>query len=248
MASPTPSDFVTTDITTAASGNHTITIPTSAEAGDRVFVAIGYPVTGQTITPPASGTLATKQVENTTGGTNGLYGLIYEVQGAETTIVVGFSVSTKSASVACRITGDSSSTVGEFSTGATGANGPPDPDVVTPTGGSKDYLFIIAGSMGGEIALTAADADYSNFTEADTGTGGAVTTNSRTAIATRQLTAAANDDATAFVGGDVTQEWAAFSVAFHPPDAAVPSLAVDRKRPHLAMYDYDPWSAGGWQQ
>jgi hypothetical protein len=222
MAAPTPSDFVTTDITTAAT-SFTINIPTSAVAGDRVFVAFGYAVTGNTISlnGAPTGLVVEKQIEMAAGGTNGLYCLVYEVQGSETTITLDATSSTKAGAVACRIQGDEDpgTQAPEFSTGATGSNGPPDPDAVTPTGGSKDYLFIIAGSMGGEIALTAADADYSNFTEADSGTGGAVTSNSRTAIATRQLTAAASDDPDAFTGGDSTGEWAAMTIAFHPVGA-----------------------------
>ena len=226
MASPTPSDFV---VTTVANGtSNVVNIPTSAVAGDRVFIAFSYAVTGNTISlnGAPTGLIVEKQVENTTGGTNGLYCLVYEVQGAETTVTLNSSASTKGAAVACRIQGDSSSTAPEFSTGTTTANGPPDPDVVTPTGGSKDYLFIIAGGMGGETALTGADADYSNFTEADSGAGGAVTTNSRCAIATRQLTAAASDDPTAFTGGDATQESAAMTVAFHPAAAGTPATVT----------------------
>ena len=236
MASPTPSDFVTTSLSTAAT-SFSVNIPTSAVAGDRVFVAFGYGVTGNTISlnGAPTGLVVEKQVEQALGGTNGLYCLVYEVQGAETTITLDATVSTKGAACACRVTGDEDpgTQAPEFSTGATGSNGPPDPDAVTPTGGSKDYLFIIAGSMGGEVALTGADADYSNFTEADSGTAGAITSNSRTAIATRQLTAAASDDPTAFTGGDATQEWAAMTIAFHP--APVGGAAT-----------YPGWEGGGW--
>lgn len=233
MASPTPSDFVTTDITTATT-SPVVNLPVSAIAGDRVFIAFGYAVTGNTISVPGgTGVVIEQQVEQALGGTNGLYCLVYEVQGAETTLTLAATSSTKAAAVACLVTGDDDAITPEFSSGAVGSNGPPDPDAVTPTGGSKDYLFIIAGSMGGEVALTGADADYSNFTEADSGTAGAVTSNSRTAIATRQLTAAASDDPTAFTGGDATQEWAAMTIAFHP--APVGGAAT-----------YPGWEGGGW--
>lgn len=215
MASPSPSDFVTTDFTSAAT-SFVVNIPTTAVAGDRVVVGFGYGVTGQTITGPASGVIAEATVEQTGGGTNGLYALVYEVQGSETTITIGTSVSTKAAAVACRIEGDSDSTAAVITT-AFGSNGPPDPPASADPGASAiDALFVALGSMGGETAMTAAPTNYSNFTEADSGTAGAITSNSRTGIGTRQLTTDAPEDPGAFTGGDATQEWAAATILFAP--------------------------------
>jgi len=227
VTSPTPSDFVTTDFTAAAT-SFVVNIPTSAVAGDRVAVGFGYAVTGNTITGPGSGIIAERTDEQTAGGTNGIYTLVYEVQGAETTITIGASVSTKAAAVGCRVEGDSDTDVPSLA-GSFGVNGPPDPPSITPPS-SKDYLFVALGSMVGEIAMTAAPTNYLNFTEADSGTAGAVASNCRTGIGTRQLTTGSAEDPVAFTGGDAASEWVGSLIMFHPAGPAAPPARVIPKR------------------
>jgi hypothetical protein len=223
MTSPTPAAFATTDIITAVT-SHALNLPAGASAGERILFAVGFATDPGTVTPP-TGMTVERLLNQPSGGTAHLYSMIYEKQGSETTCTLTTSVAAKSATCSVYVTGDSTSIDAEISTGAVGVNGPPNPDLMTPTGGSKDYLFIAIGTMGGETAMTAAPTNYTNFQEADTGTAGAITVNERTGIGTRQLTAA-SDDPGVFTGGDATQEWVGMTAAFHPAGGAVDATAT----------------------
>jgi hypothetical protein len=232
VASPTPAAFNTTDIITAVT-SHALNLPAGASTGDRILFAVGFATDPGTVTPP-TGMTVERLLNQPSGGTAHLYTFIYEKQGSETTCTLTTSVAAKSATCAVHVTGDSTTTDGEITAGAIGTNGPPNPDLLTPAGGSQDYLFIAIGTMGGETAMTAAPTNYTNFQEADTGTAGAITVNERTGIGTRQLTGT-SDDPGVFTGGDATQEWVGMTAVFYPAGAAPTDLVIqDAAHAHAA--------------
>lgn len=97
----------------------------------------------------------------------------------------------------------------------TGANADPDP--ITPTGGSKDYLFLVFLAMDGETqTISQAPTNYVNLIAFNSGTGGSAATNCRVGSAERALTAA-SDDPGAFTSDAPGAGWTAFTVAVHPP-------------------------------
>lgn len=140
-------------------------------------------------------------------------------EGATDTVTTVNSV--KAASICWRITGadDPATQAPEISTvavGTTTAN-TCNPTAVTPTGGSKDYLFLALGAQDGEVgAFTAAPTNYNtNLVVANSGTAGLPATNCQMGGGTRQLTAA-SDDPGAFTHGAAAAGWTAYTVAVHP--------------------------------
>ena len=108
--------------------------------------------------------------------------------------------------------------------GTTGAN-VADPPTVTPTGGSKDYLFLAVGTQDGEVgAYTAFPTNYANLIAANSGTGGAAGSNVVMGGASRQLTAASENPG-AFTHGTPITAWIAFAIAIHPAPTGTPHTA-----------------------
>jgi hypothetical protein len=139
-------------------------------------------------------------------------------EGATDTLTCTNSV--KGAAICWVITGavDPATQAPEISTvaiGTTTAN-TANPNAVTPTGGSKDYLFLALGAQDGEVgAYTGAPTNYANLVAANSGTAGLPATNVQLGGASRQLTAA-SDDPGAFTHAAAAAGWTAYTVAVHP--------------------------------
>lgn len=103
----------------------------------------------------------------------------------------------------------------------TGANG--DPPSLSPTGGSKDYLFLALMGLDSETATFTAPSGYSNIATANSGTAGQVATNCRIAGATRQVTTATENPGT-FTSTAPQTGWMAHTVAVHPTTASPDAL------------------------
>jgi hypothetical protein len=104
----------------------------------------------------------------------------------------------------------------QFSTLVTGTSTTPDPGTVTPTGGSKKYVWIWAGGWEGEQTSPPA-AEPTNYTSklgSNSGTAGAITTNVRVAVAFRWNEAASEDPGSWTIS--VSDDWTATAVAIHP--------------------------------
>lgn len=220
MASPAVAGTNTSAVTSAGT-SHTVNLPASISAGDLLIVHFGYVVIGQTISWPAGwNAVPSAKIEGATlAGLDIGYRLADGSEGA--TISVGTSASTKSAHTSYRITGaeNPSTQVPESVTGATAESGAnPDPPSISPTGGSKDYLFLASAFHVGESAfnvVTGIPASYSNGKTGDTGGTGSATTNGDVASAERQLTASSENPGT-FAYGSATSAWVAQTVAIHP--------------------------------
>jgi hypothetical protein len=97
---------------------------------------------------------------------------------------------------------------------------------LSPTGGSKDYLFLAVAGQDGEVgAYTAAPTNYANLATANSGTGGTPASNCYMGGASRQLTAA-SENPDVFTHGAATTGGVAWAVAIHPPAAVLPPAAV----------------------
>src|SRR3990172_4071193 len=110
----------------------------------------------------------------------------------------------------------------EFATLTTGSSTDPNPGSLSPTGGSKDYLWIWAGGWEGEQTSPPSGnpTNYANPTGADSGTNNPVATNTRVATAERSLTAASEDPGSWTIS--VSDDWTATVIVVHP----IPSFPV----------------------
>jgi len=112
-----------------------------------------------------------------------------------------------------------------------------DPPSISPTGGSKDYLFITGFCDDGEELDddTWGNGVWSGYSPATmlqktSGAGGAATTNVALAAAHRQATTATEDPADLVGATDIARIAALFTIAIHPPGgAAATSLVAPRR-------------------
>lgn len=202
----------------AVNTSHTVNLPASISAGDLLIVVFGYVVRANTITWPGTFTPITNaKIED---GTRGCLDIAYRwADGTEgATITVTTSITTKSAHTSYRITGaeNPSTQAPESQTGASGSGANADPPACTPTGGSKDYLFIAAAFNSNEFTFSVFPTNYTNGIQDNTGAAGAATINGTVGSAQRQLTAASDNPGT-FTYGTATSTWAAQTVVIHPP-------------------------------
>lgn len=172
---------------------------------------------------------------------NGLYIAWRKVDGTEgSTITLTTSGTTRSAEITYLIAGakDPSVQPPEIAGAtATGASVNPDPPSVTPTGGSRDYLFIACAGMDGEEADddTWANTPPSNYLpnpplQKSCGTAG-VNLGGKIMVASRALTAASDDPDTFNV--DVSANWRAQTVVVHPSTSLPPPPLFRGWRAHM---------------
>lgn len=112
----------------------------------------------------------------------------------------------------------------QVGTQASGSGTTPNPPSVTPTGGSKDYLFVAFGGTVSSVSYTAAPTNYSNLNAFDSGAG---PNGAAGATAERQYTAASDDPGTFTAGSG---SWYANTVAVHPAPAASPTFTQNTYR------------------
>ncbi len=217
MASPVDAAR-NTSATTSAGTSHTINVGSPA-AGTLLIVWIRFAVVAGTVTFTGYTPLVSQVSDDAADDENSIYYRWADgTEGASNSMTTGNS--TKMAAICWQVTGASNpaTQVPELSTvavGTTTAN-TCNATTVTPTGGSKDYLFLALGGMDGEGGtFTAAPTNYTNITTITSGTGGLPATNCVVGGASRQLTAA-SDDPGAFTHGAAAAGWTAYAMAIHP--------------------------------
>lgn len=195
------------------STTQTLNLPTGIQAGDLLVMAVGLLGNVTTSWPSGWNVIKVLQVS-----TNQLEIAWREADGTEgATINITTGSTTRNGHVSYRISGaeDPSTQPPQASTGviqeADSAN--PDPDSLTPTGGSKDYLWIAAESNNGS-STTAAPTNYTLVSGGTGGGGGGA----NCGTGHRQLTASSTDPGTFTLSGN--QNWTAVTVAVHPTSAA----------------------------
>jgi hypothetical protein len=214
MASPALAGTVATTSITVGTTTPAYNLPGSISAGETLFIVARAAAPGVGGTISGWTALAT---DNTS--TDGSYIFYRKADGTEGATASGSGFpNSKHAAVAFRVSGgaDPTVTAPQVSTVAIGNSTTPNPTTVTPTGGSKDYLFIWAGTWEGEQTSPPASnpTNYSSPAGASTGTGGAVASNAQVAVAFRQLTAASEDPGSWTIS--VADDWTAWAIAVHP--------------------------------
>jgi prophage tail gpP-like protein len=193
-----------TDTTT-----HTVTAPDGTVSGDLLLLISGCDGNVPTITEPSG---FTQLVHQTTA--SGTLNISYKQAGGSEpgTYSVGTSASEESAHIIYRISGaqDPSTQAPEISSLALSVDANPDPNIVTPTGGAKNYLWLAAFWNADDATGTAKPTDYSNFLTINS--GGADPTNIGAAEYTNN---AASENPGAFTIS-ASKLWSAFTIAIHP--------------------------------
>ena len=218
MTAPTVAGTSTTDGSTAAV-DPAVNIG-SPSAGQLVIVFFTSTSTHSAPTVPSGWTylVSAKPGGDTRSGDRDqcFYKVASGSEGATVTVDTGTS-SVKYSAIAYRITGHDSGQAPEISTAAVGTSTTPNATTVTPTGGSKDYLFLTWAVHEGTGSVGTAPSGYSNRQSVLTSGGGGAT-NSGNAVAEKAATAS-SEDAGAWGAWGASEDWVAWTVAVHPSTA-----------------------------
>lgn len=191
--------------------SHTIDLPASIVAGETLIVIVGQEATG-TVTFPAGWTNFGSQVGATVAQCDVYWRLADGEEGASLTATT--AASRRITYISMRISGatDPTSQPPE-SAAATNANSHPDTPSLTPTGGSKDYLWMTTYGIDDGRTVSTWPTNYTgnNIEEVYTNVVS-------TGMATREL-AAISENPGAF-GMSSADSWGGFTVAVHPAGAA----------------------------
>lgn len=209
-----------------------INLPSGIEAGETLLILVRN-AAGGTITFPSEGTTWIQLFEDSSDGSNDTTALAWKkADGTEgATVSLTFGTSGKFAALAFRIKNAADPTVRppEFSTLTTGSGVGADAGTVTPTGGTKKYLFILMIGAEGEnaappggvpVGASATDMIYSATWGASSGTGGAVATNCEVVATYREAEAASENPGNWNALSSAADDWTATCVAIHPIGAA----------------------------
>ena len=192
--------------------SHVVNLPASLTTGNLLVLLYAARASGAITWPGGYTKFGSDLADDDDPNLSTAYRKIDGTEGATITVT---GPAAKSIHIVYEIAGmkDPASQAPERSTGATGLNTAPDPDSVSGTGGSKDYLFLAMHSERNLNTTTAAPTNYGNLINKKSTSGNAITG----ATADRALTAA-SDDPGVFAAGDDTS-WSACTVVVHPPDA-----------------------------
>lgn len=225
MAFPSVRSAIKTDGTTATT-TPSVSLPATIGGADTILVvfrsaaagAIGWPSADWNelidAAPDASGDqvgIAWKKADGSEGGTS-----ITLSSGNGKFAAVAYAISEAT---------DPFRQAPQISTVAVGTTGEPNATTVTPTGGAKDYLWLTVYTMEGEqTGVTSYPTNYTGSQLfANSGTGGAVTTNVTIGSATRAANAASEDAGVWDVTGTLDDS-SAYTIAFHPAEAIAAPL------------------------
>lgn len=227
MASPVVEQVVENSTPTAGT-SHVINLPT-AVAGHLLLIILDKGSTSATVDAHAS---LTELLDEASA--NGLYIAYRWMDGTEpASYTLTTSASTRSASLAYRISGaeNPATQAPQIGTTATGTSATPDPPASATPGSSKDYLFVAFAGMAGEEADddTWGNTPPTNYTPspprqkacgvAGTNLGGLILS------AERALTTGSAENPGTF-GVDVSAAWRAQTIMVHP--GAPPAIGAGR--------------------
>lgn len=206
----------TESATTSAGTSHTVILPINIVASDLVLITMDIGSTSATLNALTDWTEILDEAV-----ANGLKIIWYTGSGVPSNPTFTSSASTRSASIAWRISGANKSTTPEIGTTATGTSTSPDPPASAAPGSTKDYLFIAFYGAAGEEADddTWSDTSPTNYTPsppiqkacgvAGSNLGGLI------AAASRQLNTGSAENPGAFAK-DVSAAWRAQTIMIHP--------------------------------
>jgi len=217
VAFPTKQGTPAESATTTAGTSHVVNLPGSLVVGEEIIVIMGK---AQAVTINAL-TGWTELVDENVA--NGAFVARHIVDGTEgATVTFTSSGSTKSASLAYRISGHGSASIApQISTVATGTSNAPNPSSLSPTGGAKDYLWITFFVQAGEEAdddtwTNNAATNYSGLVQVTSGTAGTAGTNCSVAASDRTNNAASEDAVWPAASTDQAIGWRAFTISIQP--------------------------------
>ena len=215
MAFPAIGNTNTTNGTTATT-TPVVNLPTGIVAGNLLLVLIRVAVAGAIGWPGGW----TELFDDASDASDDQTAMAWrKADGTEGATITLSSGNGKFAALSWRITGAEDPTVQppQFATLAVGTSVNPNPGLLTPTGGAKDYLWLAVGGWEGEQTSPPGTfpANYTlNQIGANSGAAAAITTNCRVAGAGQQLNAASEDPGTYTIS--VSDDWTATTVAIHP--------------------------------
>jgi hypothetical protein len=212
MAFPSPGTPIATAFSTSVT-SMAVSMPTTVNSGDRLIAVseIRNVVTWSTV--PSGWSQLKLQAGGGSIGDLSVFEKIATGSEGGTTATWVASTGTTAEWQVIRITGAHVSTASEVaSTSGDASNA--DPPSLTPTGGSKDYLWIAVagnGATGETTGFTAAPTNYTGLQSNGTSSGGST---ANIATATRQLTASSENPGTFTPNSN--RFWAAATVAVYP--------------------------------
>lgn len=124
----------------------------------------------------------------------------------------------------------------EATTGTTNNTATPDPPAITPTGGSKDYLFLAAFASSHGRITSALPAGYG--TSVGSGPNNGTTTNKGIGSGSKAVTASSENPGTFTTTGTGVEETGYATIAVHPGPAAAAGVFSSAQ----AMLHDDPFS------
>lgn len=228
-------DAVAESITDNSSTTHAVTMPGGSAGILVTFFMVDNSSGNGAATPPSGWSSIKIDLAVGGGGAAALSIAFKESDGGEGAIenwTTAGPIGEKSVHTTYRITGhaDPTSQPPESSTGITdtGSDVNPDPDAITPTGGSKDYLFIAAAGNDQQGKITSGyPTNYSNGKQnANIGSGGV-----NLGTAERQLNSASENPGVFTLIS--AARWAALTLAIHPGPSNAESLGAT----HAAQSD-----------
>jgi hypothetical protein len=203
---------------TTAATSHAVPLPSTITA-DSLLMIVGRIAAAGTVSLPAGWTVVQDSSDASDDVTFYAYKDDLAVGNEDGTTVTVNHGNGKMSAVSLSITGaeDPAVLAPEASTVAVGSSTTPDPTACTPSGGSKPYLWLWAGGWEGEQTSppSTPPSGYTAVAGANSGTGGAVTTNTRTYVAKRQNEAASEDPGSVTIS--VSDDWTAWTLAISPP-------------------------------
>lgn len=231
MAFPSIRSQANTD-GTGATATPVVNLPATIRAGDTILVIHRCAVAGAIGWPDASWN---ELFDGSPDGSDDQFAAAWKkADGTEGPTITLSQTSGKfcSLSFSIRDAADPTLRAPELSTVATGTTpNEPDATTCTPTGGAKDYLWLTFFGMEGEqTGITAYPTNYTLGQSglANSGTGGAVTTNVTAAGAARQANAASENAGVWDVTGTI-DDWSAYTIAFHPAEVITENFPNSRR-------------------
>lgn len=210
-----------TAVTTAGT-SHAITLPASIASTDGVLIVMDIGSTSATFNSLANWTELLDEAS-----ANGLKAWWYTGTGVPGNPTFTSSASTRSATIAYRISNTDRSLTPVIGTTASGSSTTPDPPSVTPSGGPLDFLAIAFLGRGGEEAdddtwATAAPSGYTNLLQKACGTVG-TNLGGIIAAAQKQANFTTENPGTFTIA---TGAWRAQTIVVYPPAASGPQTVT----------------------
>lgn len=191
-----------------AGTNHTVNLPANISNGD--LLLIFFATDGDNTITNWNGFT---ELVSESNGTANFFAIGYKnASGSEGgTIDITTSVSEPSSHVTYRITGWDSGQIPQASTVAEASSNTPNPTILTPTGGAKDYLWILAAGWDRNRTISAWNA---NFTLDRLYISGGGSGDCSVGISARNENVASKDPGSITI--NTADTWCAWTVAVHP--------------------------------